>query len=188
MVKNKKGGSGHKRMARKHVSGPNFNNKLRKKKEEDEIYARVIKLNGGQFAHIMCSDGVKRNLVIRAKFRRRRRGNQIAADTLVLAGVRSWEVTNNKKLEKADLLEVYTSSEADALQKSGELPICLKAAGGNEDEVDDDAFVFDKNATKNDFIQNVKIKATMSKVSEVEKRGDDRDIGGLPDDFDWDDI
>ena len=58
MVKNKKGGSGHKRMARKNISdGGGYQNKLRKKQEDAEIYARVIKLNGGQFAHIKCEDG-----------------------------------------------------------------------------------------------------------------------------------
>lgn len=114
MVKNKKGGSGHKRMARKHVSGGGgYQNKIRKKQEEGEIYARVIKLNGGQFAHIKCHDGKTRNLVIRGQFRRRKRGNRLAADTLVLAGLRDWEVVNGKKLEKADLLEVYGTHEAD---------------------------------------------------------------------------
>ena len=64
MVKNKKGGSGHKRMARKHVSGGSgYQNKVRKKREEGEIYARVIKLNGGQFSHIKCEDGKLRNFV-----------------------------------------------------------------------------------------------------------------------------
>ena len=97
MVKNKKGGSGHKRMARKNVSGGGgYQNKLRKKKEEAEIYARVIKLNGGQFAHIKCEDGKTRNLVMRAKFRRRKRGNLLKAETLVLAGLRDWEVINAK--------------------------------------------------------------------------------------------
>lgn len=186
MVKNKKGGSGHKRMARKHVANSGtYTNKLRKKKEEGEIYARVIKLNGGQFAHIKCEDGQKRNLVIRAKFRRRKRGNRLVADTLVLAGLRDWEVTSGKKLEKADLLEVYNSGEATELQKSKELPECLYEVK-TEEGYESDNIVFDRSATADDFAkQNVIIK-TDSKETKIEKRGTDKDLDLT--DFDWDDI
>ena len=185
MVKNKKGGSGHKRMARKNVTGGGYQNKLRKKKEDAEIYARVIKLNGGQFAHIKCADGKTRNLVIRAKFRRRKRGNRLAAETLVLAGLRDWEVISAKKMPKADLLEVYNGGEAKALQKCGELPECLYEINTAEEE-ENDNIEFDRHATKKDFVgQNVIIqKKTDDK--KVEKRGTDKDLD--LEEINWDDI
>jgi translation initiation factor IF-1 len=187
MVKNKKGGSGHKRMARKHVSGGGgYQNKIRKKQEEGEIYARVIKLNGGQFAHIKCHDGKTRNLVIRGQFRRRKRGNRLATDTLVLAGLRDWEVINGKKLEKADLLEVYGTHEADQLQKSGELPECLYTEIQKEEEAD--GLVFDKNATTNDFISENTVVAQDTTVSSANESNKDKDKDMFDGDFDWDDI
>ena len=174
MVKNKKGGSGHKRMARKHVSGGSgYQNKVRKKREEGEIYARVIKLNGGQFAHIKCEDGKLRNLVIRGQFRRRKRGNRLSADTLVLAGLRDWEVINGKKLEKADLLEVYNNFEADKLQK----------------EEEDDGVLFDRNATASDFVTQNQVISRTTTVSEPEKQETKKEDKKIFDsEFDWDDI
>ena len=187
MVKNKKGGSGHKRMARKHVSGGSgYQNKVRKKREEGEIYARVIKLNGGQFAHIKCEDGVMRNLVIRGQFRRRKRGNRLSADTLVLAGLRDWEVTSGKKLEKADLLEVYGNFEADQLQKSKELPECLYTETQKEEE--DDGLLFDRNATASDFIVQNQVISTKVDTTDNkhETKKEDKEI--FDGEFDWDDI
>ena len=186
MVKNKKGGSGHKRMARKNVSGGGgYQNKLRKKKEDAEIYARVIKLNGGQFAHIKCEDGKTRNLVIRAKFRRRKRGNRLSAETLVLAGLRDWEVISAKKMPKADLLEVYNGGEAKELQKSGELPECLYEINTGEEEVDDN-IEFDRHATNKDFVgQNIIIKSATND-EKIEKRGADKELD--EGEINWDDI
>ena len=153
MVKNKKGGSGHKRMARKNVTGGDggYNNKLRKPVEDGEILARVIQINGGKFAFIMCSDGVTRNLVIRGQFSRRKRGNRIEAGTLVMAGLRDWEVTNGKKKEKADLLEVYSAGEAAQLQRDGELSSFLLDETKTEDDNKQETFIFDKSASANDF-------------------------------------
>ena len=103
MVKNKKGGSGHKKMARKNVApkGGYSNRKLRKPKEEGEIFARVTAIHGGGHAGILCTDGKNRTLVIRGKFRgRNKRDNTIKLDSIVLVALRSvtmGEVVNPKK-------------------------------------------------------------------------------------------
>ena len=56
MVKNKKGGSGHKKMARKNVApkGGYHNRKLRKPVEEGEIFARVTAIRRWPCRYIMC--------------------------------------------------------------------------------------------------------------------------------------
>ena len=57
MVKNKKGGSGHKKMARKMLppKGGYHNRKLRKPVEEGEIFARVTAIHGAVVCfYIMC--------------------------------------------------------------------------------------------------------------------------------------
>ena len=121
MVKNKKGGSSHKRMARKNVAPKGgYNRKVRLPKEEGEIIARVTAMSGGGHAVIMCTDGKERTLVIRGKFRgRNKRDNTIGLNSIVLAGLRSvtmGEVVNGKKKEKADILEVYPESAKKELE------------------------------------------------------------------------
>ena len=89
MVRNKKGGSGHKKMARKNVApkGGYTSRKLRLPKEEGEIIARVTAISGGGHAVIKCTDGKERTLVIRGKFRgRNKRDNTIKSGCFVLAG------------------------------------------------------------------------------------------------------
>lgn len=122
MVKNKKGGSGHKKMARKNVAPKGgYNKKLRKAMEEGEMYARVTAMLGGGHARIICADGKERTLVIRGKFRgRNKRDNTLKINTFVLVGLQSVSfgaVIQKGKMEKADLLEVYKEGQKEELIK-----------------------------------------------------------------------
>ena len=122
MVKNKKGGSSHKKMARKNVAPKGgYNKKLRKAVEEGEMYARVTAMLGGGHARIICADGKERTLVIRGKFRgRNKRDNTLKLNTFVLVGLQSVSfgaVIQKGKLEKADLLEVYRDGQKEELIK-----------------------------------------------------------------------
>ena len=122
MVKNKKGGSGHKKMARKNVAPKGgYNKKLRKAVEEGEMYARVTAMLGGGHARIICADGKERTLVIRGKFRgRNKRDNTLKINTFVLVGLQSVSfgaVIQKGKMEKADLLEVYKEGQKEELIK-----------------------------------------------------------------------
>ena len=122
MVKNKKGGSSHKKMARKNVAPKGgYNKKLCKAEEEGEMYARVTAMLGGGHARIICADGKERTLVIRGKFRgRNKRDNTLKLNTFVLVGLQSVSfgaVIQKGKLEKADLLEVYKEGQKEELIK-----------------------------------------------------------------------
>ena len=122
MVKNKKGGSGHKKIARKNVAPKGgYNKKLRKAMEEGEMYARVTAMLGGGHARIICADGKERTLVIRGKFRgRNKRDNTLKINTFVLVGLQSVSfgaVIQKGKMEKADLLEVYKDGQKEELIK-----------------------------------------------------------------------
>jgi len=123
MVKNKKGGSGHKKYARKKVNNHNSgysNRKLRKVAEVGEIYARIKRVYGGGHAEIYCTDGKVRILVIRGKFRgRNKRDNTIKLNSIVIAGLRSvtmGEVVSTTKKEKADLIYVYNDNNLKELK------------------------------------------------------------------------
>ena len=122
MVKNKKGGSGHKKFARKKVNSTKYaSKKLRLVKEEGEIYARITRIHGGDHAEIFCSDGKLRILVIRGKFRgRNKRDNTLKKNTIVIAGLRSVSfgaVVSADKKEKADLIYVYNDGNMKELKK-----------------------------------------------------------------------
>ena len=118
MVKNKKGGSKHKKMARKNVSSNNYENiKLVESTNKYELYACVTRLLGNGMAEVLCNDEKKRLLIIRGKFcGRNRRDNQITLGSLVLVGIREWEVVKKNKLPKSDLLYVYSKTQTSELK------------------------------------------------------------------------
>lgn len=115
MVKNTKGGSGHKSQASKHNAPASSSAKLRLSEDPLEQYAFIVKRLGGEFCHVKCQDGQTRLCIIRGKFRggRGKKDSFINNDSWVLIGIRDWETKNEKsdKLEKCDLLEVYRETD-----------------------------------------------------------------------------
>ena len=100
MVKNY-GGNKSKKMGRKFVNQPR-DRKVRFAEEVEEQYAVVTKLFGNGMAEVKCIDNVTRLCVFRKKFKgRSKRDNMVSMGTVVLIGVRSWEViaADSKKLE-----------------------------------------------------------------------------------------
>ena len=120
MVKNTKGGSGHKSMARKHTD-ESSSKKTRISLDELEIYACVTGLLGGTNCSVKCVDGTSRLCVIRGKFRggRGKRSNMLVAGTWVLVGAREWsgDASSDKEANQCDLLEVYNDSDKQELRK-----------------------------------------------------------------------
>jgi len=124
MVKNTKGGSGHKSQARKYeTSAKQVNLKTRFSEDEYEYYAQVVANLGNGMCHVMCKDGKKRLCIIRGKFRGRgKRDNIITNGKWVLVGGREFESTKSgegKDLEKCDLLEVYSDLDKERLKTLG---------------------------------------------------------------------
>ena len=116
MVKNTKGGNKSKKFARKHLNEPERKIRYKSEKEKDEQYACVVKMCGGDICQVICEDGIKRICVIRRKFRGRgKRDNELSPDVIVLVGIRSWEVRTDGKLQKSDLLHVYSLLEKERL-------------------------------------------------------------------------
>ena len=133
MVKNTKGGSGHKSMARKFAGGGKTSNRAtRFSQDEYEYYAQVVATLCHGMCHVMCKDGKKRLCHIRGKFRGRgMRDNMVKNGTWVLVGGREYEATRtkeDKKLEGCDLLEVYSDLDKER----------LKAIGGFSDFIERD--------------------------------------------------
>ena len=125
MVKNVKGGSGHKSQARKFVNqgAKSSNRATRFSQDEYEYYAQVTKTLGNGMCHVICKDGRTRLCHIRGKFRGRgMRDNMIRNGGWVLVGGRDFESERSEKdtkLEKCDLLEVYSDVDKDRLKTLG---------------------------------------------------------------------
>ena len=145
MVKNTTGGKKSKKLARKSVrAAVNASYKLREA-EEGEMYALVTKPLGNGMAYVLCNDKKERLLHIRKKFTgRRKRDNNVVRDVMVLVAPRTWEVTA-KKIEKADLLFVYSENDVSKLKKLQTVKdyiLPLNHRTNCDDEEDD--FDFDK--------------------------------------------
>ena len=184
MVKNKKGGSGHKKYARKKVNNNNSgysNRKLRRVEEEGEIYARIQRVYGGGHAEIYCTDGKVRTLVIRGKFRgRNKRDNTIKLNSIVIAGLRSvtmGEVVSTTKKEKPDLIYVYNDNNLKELKTIKEIHDIL--APDDKDKRDRDCGF---------EITNKTIEAANEVDADVSD-GDNKETFKMDDvDVNWDDI
>jgi len=186
MVKNKKGGSGHKKMARKHVSGGEFRQRRLREPKEGEIFARVTRVNGGGVCEVICNDKVNRQMIIRKKFRgRNKRDNNIGIGTIVLVGLRDWEVVSTKKKPKVDLLEVYNINQIDELKKlkslNNEILPEQEMNEGNDGFIMDKSSVVIDSSIQDELNDNINKKLTSVEVDNEEKNEEEIDIN-------WDDI
>jgi len=107
MVKNLKGGKGHKNLARKHIYGNDSSvSNVRKKVDEFEHYAFVDSILGNGHLYVNCDDDVKRLCRIPGKFKKKRRDNLVTKTGFLLIGCFDF---GNK--DKCELLEVYSEQE-----------------------------------------------------------------------------
>lgn len=122
MVKNTQGGSSHKKFGRKFTTGSK-NNKLRLSEDEGEIYSIVTKMLGNGMFHCLGIDEKQRLGYIRGKFSGRgKRDNMVDIGKWVLIGLREWDINSSggvkEKIQKCDLLEVYSDSDKERLKES----------------------------------------------------------------------
>jgi translation initiation factor IF-1 len=164
MVRNTTGGGGNKKFARKHAAGgaSKAGNKLRVSEDEGELYALCTKNLGNNMFHAIATDGITYLAHIRGKFSGRgRRDNTVAGGVWVLIGLRPWtnddQLGGNKKMQKCDLLEVYSEQDKTRLK----------------DAVDEDWDVLNANdptrINKEDDIHGEEIKWQNEKEAEKDK-------------------
>ena len=148
MVRNEGGGNKMKHVARKHVNcakNQQTSKILRTAGSPDEKYGYVLKLTGNSMCIVKCVDGYERLCFIRGKFSgRSKRENTITSGTWVLVGLRQWDSekefaskitkTSDKKLQKCDLLEIYSSSEREKLRVQERIFQDVSFDGDNSDD------------------------------------------------------
>ena len=183
--KNSHGGNRHKKMASKSFKEPR-EVKMRYA-QKGESYARVTKMYGQGNMDVMCNDKVIRLCIIRKKFRgRNKRDNHCAVDSMVLVGLREWEVIGPKKKPKVDLLYTYNKSQLDELKNAKSLNKDILPNFVTSEE-NMDGFDIDRTCStqaeiiaenKNTFTINSK---TFNKNTKIKSKDD---FDGI----DWDDI
>lgn len=177
--KNTHGGNRHKKMASKSFKEPR-QVKMRYA-QEGESYAKVTKLFGQGMVEVVCNDGVTRLCIIRKKFKgRNKRDNNCKVDSMVLVGLREWEVIAAKKKPKVDLLFTYDKGHLEELkQAKGINKKILPNSIANEDEMG--AFEYDRtSSTHQEIIEENK---TLLKNTIVTEQKEETFDG-----IDWDDI
>jgi len=182
MVKNKNGGNRHKKMASKNAKPQTFNRKVRfAANNEQELYAKVEKVYGGNKALVICNDGNERMMEWRRKFSgRNKRDNFIGEGCIILVGKREWQVMHDNKKEKVDLLEVYQQSEIDVLKKK---KVCSFLFDGEDNKKPAEEVVeFTNEGAKEEYSWS-KIEPENKLIAKKEKV----DIN-LGEDINWDDI
>lgn len=147
MVKNVTGGSKHRSAARKQTvpAAPPVVQWVRRA-AEGELYASASKNFGGCRFGVLCSDGKERICVIRRKFKRFRRGNDVTPGTYMLVGTREWETDSTT----CDLLCVYSAGEVKLLMQ-------------------DAAFKYEMLCVNEKKIEDVKAKEKITSVSGRDK-------------------
>ena len=186
MVKNKKGGSKHKKMASKDVKEQSVRKTLRlaNPREPCEIYARVTNIYGGQNVGVICNDGVERLCVLRRKFRgRNKRDNQISLNKIVLVGKREWEVVAPTKKEKVDLLYIYSDYQYEQLKDDKNITDDILKEVDEEIKEEENAGV--EFSTQEDLLNDTNIIIYMKTNDNTKKQN--KNIT-QPEVVDWDDI
>jgi len=173
MVKNTKGGSGHKSQARKFAGGSvkSTNKATRFSEDEYEYYAQVVATLGNGMCHVMCKDGKKRLCHIRGKFRGRgMRDNMVKNGVWVLVGGRDFEAertNDDKKLENCDLLEVYSDLDKERLKTLGGFSdfITRDHTFTNTSAQADDDLLFTDNAAEDEYLNIMKQKVPTDNIN-----------------------
>ena len=139
MPKNTKGGSGHRGLASKDCYTSKANAKTRISVDEYELYGQVKSMTGNGMFIVFCQDSKFRLCIIRGKFKGKgKRDNVIVAGSWVLVGLREFETEHDvgivdpgtlsgkqkekNKLDKCDLLELYSEKDKNYLKSEINLP------------------------------------------------------------------
>ena len=193
MVKNVKGGSGHKSQARKNVisAAEKHSHRLRLVEEEGEMYAQVSKDFGNGMCEVVCSDNIKRLCIIRGKYRGRgKRDNSIKMKSIIMVGLRDWEThfENSKKLEKCDLLEVYSDYDVERLKKSADITWSIFDMDDTANQYATDDIVHFSDNTEDEYKKLVEDDIKAKNSGNINDDEDDDGCHETEENIDFDDI
>ena len=132
MPRNKGIGGNKSRKGKKNATYSINKNEL-VKKDEQQMYARVIKLLGSGRLNALCEDGETRMCKIRGKMMKK---DFVKTDGIILISLREYE---NKK---ADVIHNYNDDEVRVLVSDGDI---------NKEIISSESNILNKNNNKNYF-------------------------------------
>ena len=201
MPKNTKGGSGHKSLASKDCYTAKANAKTRISVDEYELYGQVKSMTGNGMCIVFCQDSKFRLCIIRGKFKGKgKRDNIIVAGSWVLVGLREFETEHDvgiidpgtlsgkqkekNKLDKCDLLELYSEKDKNYLKSEINLPCWSQfnldkiggGGGSSSDDYTDDLVEFTnvKDDGYSNFMNMDFTKEPPKKLSLIKKEADEK--------------
>ena len=177
MVKNTKGGSRHKKMARKNLKEETTPKHTRFIQDENEMYAVVSKMCGNGMCEVECNDMKKRLCIIRNKFRgRNKKSSMLSLGSIILIGLREWEGSSTRRLPKCDLLEVYDGREVSQLKKDPKYQLqgIVDKVLGTSTYMEDDELGIAFSDGEEDTIAKARVEKAKTKTSRLEE--DEKEI------------
>jgi hypothetical protein len=145
MVKNTKGGKGHKSLGRKYQS--QTNNVLRLSTDPLEQYAFVTKIYGGGMCEVWFIDKNNKNIKIIGHIRKKMKGRQkrhntIIPNSYVLIGLRDWE----SEPKNGDIICIYDENQIELLKQNPSVNLSslnqFNTAKHETSVLEDDEFTF----------------------------------------------
>lgn len=185
MVKNTKGGSNHKKQARKYTSGNTLSqsSKIRFACDKTEQYALCTKVLGNCKFEVLSQSGETMLCHLPRKFSgRNKRDNTVILGTYLLVGKREYESLKAGSRENCDLLEVYSENEVRKLEQSDPQSCwkLFKANLPNKEYEDEENDIFYSK-------QEMELDMILEKMGDGPKENIEMD-GDNDDDIDLDDI
>ena len=202
MPKNTKGGSGHKSLASKDCQ-PKANARTRISVDEYELYGQVKSMTGNGMCIVFCQDSKFRLCIIRGKFKGKgKRDNIIVTGSWVLVGLREFETEHEvgkidpgtltgkqkekNKLDKCDLLELYSEKDKNYLKSEINLPCWslfnidkIGGGGGGGVNDNDSNITFSNNDNSYSDLMNMDLTGEApKKLSLIKKEEEERGEGG----------
>ena len=151
MVKNKHGGSKHKKYATKNMHDNGQNDNIKNLvKDEDQEYAFIEDALGDGRMKLICWDKKTRMGIIRGKLKKRSWMNK---GDIVLISFREFQD------EKCDIIQKYTDNQVKILVKAGKITSSFSKFGKTFDhesneQVNDDNIEFDGDDDDNNKMHN----------------------------------
>ena len=181
--KNKKGGSGYRKMARKNIRSDYKKPATRlANPSEGEIYSKVTKCYGNGMVDVVDSEGITRLCIIRKKFKgRNKKDNNVSVDSIVLVGIRTWEVLSGNKKPKVDLLYTYSPSQMEEIKKDKNFNIEVI---DEKNEEQSSTIEFSNTAIVEQFNMKISKNDDVPQKSEKQTENKKTDVGEI----NWDDI
>jgi translation initiation factor 1A len=127
MVKNSKGGNKAKQSSRNRLQQTHTARIADLLPSEDQCFAKVLKVNGGQRYVVLCDDGKERLGIARGKINRYVR---IQIESLLLISTRDFQD------QKCDVLHTFSNDEIKCLQANNAIPPALKYTASEVEESD----------------------------------------------------